>query len=73
MDLDSNSVEDDLLMLLDKLQATGITQVLQVDLKKPEFDIAVVRIVIPGLETPHDDDGYVPGERALKAQAKVHE
>jgi YcaO-like protein with predicted kinase domain len=73
MDLDSNSVEDDLLMLLDKLQATGITQVLQVDLKKPEFDIAVVRIVIPGLETPHDDDGYVPGERALKAQAKAHE
>lgn len=67
-DLDSNSVEEDLATLLSKLQSAGIPQVLRVDLRKPEFDIAVVRIVIPGLEPPHDDEGYVPGPRALRAR-----
>jgi len=67
-DFDSDSVEEDLATLLSKLQTTGISQVLRVDLCKPEFDIAVVRIVIPGLEAPHDDEGYVPGARALRAR-----
>jgi YcaO-like protein with predicted kinase domain len=67
-DFDSDSVEEDLATLLSKLQTAGISQVLRVDLHKPEFDIAVVRIVIPGLEAPHDDEGYVPGTRALQAR-----
>ena len=67
-DLDSDSVEEDLTTLLARLQTVEISQVLRVDLHKPEFDIAVVRMVIPGLESPHDDDGYVPGERALRAR-----
>ncbi len=66
-DFDSDSVEADLATLLSKLQSAGISRVLRVDLSKPEFDIAVVRIVVPGLEPPHDDEGYVPGERALDA------
>ena len=72
-DLDSDSVEEDLATLLSKLQAAGISEVLQVDLHKPEFDIAVVRIVIPGLEAPHDDEGYVPGRRALQARREHRE
>lgn len=67
-DFDSNTVEEDLLTLLSKLQSAGLSQVLRVDLHKPEFDIAVVRIVIPGLEAPHDDEGYVPGVRACRAR-----
>jgi len=67
-DLDSDSIEEDLAILLSKLQSAGISRVLQVDLRKPEFDIAVVRIVVPGLESPHDDEGYVPGARALQAR-----
>lgn len=65
VDLDADSIESDLNTLLQSLQRIGITQALQVDLCKPEYDIAVVRVVIPGLEAPHDDDGYIPGNRAL--------
>jgi ribosomal protein S12 methylthiotransferase accessory factor len=71
LDHDSDSVEEDMVTLLSKLQSTGISQVLRVDLHKPEFDIAVVRIVIPGLESPHDDEGYVPGARALRARQET--
>ena len=39
-------------------------QVVTVDLTKPEFELPVVRVVIPGLEGPDDDDDYVPGTRA---------
>lgn len=70
-DLDSDSVEEDLATLLSKLQAAGISQVLRVDLHKPEFNIAVVRIVIPGLEAPHDDEGYLPGARARQARKEA--
>jgi ribosomal protein S12 methylthiotransferase accessory factor len=68
VDFDSDSVEEDQATLLSKLHTAGISQVLRVNLQKPEFDIAVVRIVIPGLEAPHDDEGYVPGARALRAR-----
>ena len=64
-DLAADSIDQDLETLLCNLYSAGLHQVLRVDLCKPEFDIAVVRIVIPGLESPHDDEGYVPGERAL--------
>ena len=68
VDSDCETVEAELATVLKRLKSVGITQVLKVDLSKPEFDIAVVRVIIPGLESPHDDDGYVPGTRALKAR-----
>ena len=58
-------VDKDLDVLLGALARVGIDQVLRVDLTRPEFNIPVVRIVIPGLESPHDDDGYLPGPRVL--------
>ncbi|MGI9317125.1 MAG: YcaO-like family protein [bacterium] len=67
-DLDSQYVSKDLESLMFHLQAIGINQVLRVDLTKSEFNIPVVRVVIPGLEAPHDDYGYVPGPRARMAQ-----
>ncbi len=56
--------EEDVEWLLARLADSGIEEVVCVDLSKPEFDIPVVRVVIPGLEGPHDEDDYIPGPRA---------
>ncbi len=60
---------DDLAFVLERLKAVGIDQAAAVDLTKPEFDVAVVKVVIPGLEDADDHEGYVPGPRALEAGA----
>jgi ribosomal protein S12 methylthiotransferase accessory factor len=65
LDIHKNTVDEDLLVLLTNLERVGIKQVVRVDLRKPEFNVPVVRVVIPGLEPPHDDIGYIPGARAL--------
>ncbi len=67
-DLDTGSVQQDLNQIFKQLRRCNITQVLRVDLRKPQYDINVVRIVVPGLEAPHDDDSYQPGVRALSAR-----
>ncbi len=63
----ADTFEDDLAWLIDRLRAVGIEQVVAVDLTRPEIGIPVVRVVIPGLEAPHDDDDYLPGPRAEAA------
>jgi ribosomal protein S12 methylthiotransferase accessory factor len=50
--------------LIDRLTACGIREIACVDLSRGVADIAIVRVVIPGLEAPHDDDAYLPGPRA---------
>lgn len=72
-DLDSDRVDTDLETLLSCLQATGIPSVLRVDITKPEFAIPVVRIIIPGLEAPHDEENYLPGQRALKMRQRARQ
>ena len=57
----------DLDWMLERLQAVGIEEVVAVDLTRPEVGMPVARVVIPGLEAPHDHDGYLAGPRALKA------
>ncbi len=64
---DFDTFEADIEWLLQRLEAVGITQVLAVDLTKEDFEIPVVRVVIPGVEAPHDEAGYEPGPRALTA------
>ena len=59
-----DNFRDDVDWLLSRLQAVGIDQVACIDLTRPEYGIPVVRVVVPGLEGPHDDDDYVPGPRA---------
>ena len=54
--------------LLAKLKAVGIEEAVAVDLSKKDLGVAVVRVVIPGLEGPDDHDAYVSGERSLRAQ-----
>jgi ribosomal protein S12 methylthiotransferase accessory factor len=60
------TLRHDLDAALERLSAAGISQVCCVDLRQPEFDIPVVRIVVPGLEgcwTPGGGE-YTPGARA---------
>jgi ribosomal protein S12 methylthiotransferase accessory factor len=60
----SEDFEDDLALLLRHLRRVGCDQVIRVDLTRPDIGVPVVRVVVPGLEAPHDDEGYVPGPRA---------
>ncbi len=64
---DADSFEDDLSLLLAHLRRVGCDQVLRVDLTREDIGVPVVRIVVPGLEAPHDDEGYLPGPRAAAA------
>ena len=64
----SESFDADLTLLLTRLSAVGIPQVVTVDLSRPDLEIAVVRAVIPGLEAPHDDPDYVAGPRARQVR-----
>ena len=54
----------DLATVLALLAFVGISEVFAVDLCKPAFNIPVQRVVIPGLEGPHDHADYCPGHRA---------
>ncbi|MEM8646763.1 MAG: YcaO-like family protein [Pseudomonadota bacterium] len=64
----AKSFEDDLAYLLSRLNHAGINEVVSVNLSKKPYDFSVVRVVIPGLEAPHDDDNYLPGPRALAVE-----
>jgi ribosomal protein S12 methylthiotransferase accessory factor len=65
-DYRSDTFNEDLAWLLQRLRQVGVEQVVAVNLTQSGLDIPVVRIVVPGLEGPDDHDGYVPGERALQ-------
>lgn len=60
-----DTLNADLEWELDQLKVAGISQVIVVDLTLPEFNLAVVKVVIPGLEGVPDGPSYVPGARAL--------
>jgi thiazole/oxazole-forming peptide maturase SagD family component len=60
---------DDLDWLLQRLASVAVHQVAVVDLTRNASEVSVVRVVIPGLEAPHDDDQYVPGPRANAVRA----
>ncbi len=60
----NETLKADLDNLLVGLKHAGITQVAAVDMSRPDHKVPVVRIIIPGLEAPHDDITYQAGERA---------
>ena len=62
-------LEEDLEFLVERLIGAGLKRIIAVDLTKPEFGIPVVRVVIPGLEGPSQQAGYIPGARAARADA----
>lgn len=69
--LPAETLQAQLDILLQRLSACGIDQVVAVDLHKERVGIPVVRIIIPGLEAPHDDPLYAPGPRARAAAGEA--
>jgi ribosomal protein S12 methylthiotransferase accessory factor len=66
---DSPAFDDDIEFLLARLRAIGIEQVAAVDLSRRDFPhIAVVRVVVPGLETVVDHPHRAPGPRASRVR-----
>ena len=63
----TETLREDLNWLLERLAAVGFCEIGCVDLSRGLADISVARIVIPGLEAPHDDDSFLPGPRAAAA------
>ena len=63
----NETLREDLNWLLERLAAVGLREIGCVDLSQGLADISVARIVIPGLEAPHDDDSFMPGPRAAAA------
>jgi len=61
---DADTLNDDLRWEIDRLRAAGLGQVIVVDLTMSEFDLPVVKVVIPGLEGVPDGPDYVQGVRA---------
>jgi len=61
-----DTLDDDIAWELDRLRASGLHQVVAVDLTRPELGIPVVRVVIPALEPLYDIPGFVPGARAKR-------
>ncbi|MBX6323603.1 MAG: YcaO-like family protein [Rhodospirillaceae bacterium] len=56
--------ETEVAWILDRLRAAALRQAVVVDLTRPALDVAVVRVVVPGLEGSDHHAGYVPGRRA---------
>jgi len=67
---DSESLNDDVQWELAHLQSAGLDQVIVVDLTVPEFNLPVVKVVIPGLEGVPDGPDYVAGARAQAVMAR---
>ena len=61
---DSDTFSGDLHWVLERLADAGIRRAIAVDLSRPELPVAVVRLIVPGLEwDPHHPE-YRPGPRA---------
>jgi YcaO-like protein with predicted kinase domain len=50
--------------LLARLSGAGLTEAVAIDLTLPDFELPVVRVIVPGLEHAHDAPGYQRGPRA---------
>jgi ribosomal protein S12 methylthiotransferase accessory factor len=67
----SERLDEDLEAVLAALRTAGLGQIVVVDLTRPELELPVVRVVVPGLESMWDAPGYAPGPRAQAAAAAV--
>jgi ribosomal protein S12 methylthiotransferase accessory factor len=61
---EAESFDADVAWELERLQAVGIVEVVAVELTRPEFQVPVVHVTIPGLEGTSWLDEYSPGARA---------
>lgn len=65
----ADDLRQDVQWELQRLRSAGIKRVVAVDLTRPDFEIPVVRVVIPGLEGDIRHPHYTPGPRARRAVA----
>ena len=64
-DFKAATIDEDVRWELAQLRTAGVSQVIMVNLTKPELNIPVVHIIIPGIEGLNVHRQYAPGERAL--------
>ena len=57
--------QDDVAWIVERLAAVGISQIAVVPFTSRIDGVAVVRVIVPGLEGLHDAPGYVRGDRAV--------
>jgi ribosomal protein S12 methylthiotransferase accessory factor len=62
-------LQDDVDVLLRRLEGIGLHSAIVVDLTKPAIGIPIVRVLVPGLEDGWHQPDYEPGPRALAAFA----
>jgi len=67
----ANDLGQDLRWELERLQSAGVARAVVVDLTRPEFEIPVVRMVVPDLEGDIRHPQYTFGERARRAAAQA--
>jgi YcaO-like protein with predicted kinase domain len=66
----ANDLRQDLQWELERLRSAGLSRAVATDLTRPDFEIPVVRVVIPGLEGDIRHPHYTPGPRARRAAAQ---
>lgn len=68
---DFDSLEAEVVWIVERLESAGIRQAIAVDLTRSEFGIPVVRVIAPGLEGfDHFPAYYAPGARARALQGR---
>jgi YcaO-like protein with predicted kinase domain len=65
-----DTFEEDVELLIARLHAAGLTQVIGVDLSRPQYPVHVMRLLVPGLEGAAYLPGYRPGRRAAAQRAR---
>jgi YcaO-like protein with predicted kinase domain len=68
----SDDVAGDLAEVLERLHGRGLDRVVWVDLAKPDHGLPVARVIVPGLEAPHQVDARpLHRARALRKEPPV--
>jgi YcaO-like protein with predicted kinase domain len=68
----SATFAEDVDLEISSLSGVGLESVIMVDLTRPEFEIPVVKLVVPGLEGIAEVPTYVPGVRAEQWKQAQH-
>ncbi|MEP6652959.1 MAG: YcaO-like family protein [Myxococcales bacterium] len=70
-DVAHDDFDADVQWQLQRLAAAGLSEAIAVNLTRPELQVPVVRMIVPGLESMSELRGFVPGRRARRAMARL--
>ena len=65
------SFTDDIDLIKQKLAGVGLSEIYAVDLTRPEFELPVTRVIVPGLEFDDGDPHWVPGQRMMRCRQEA--